>query len=58
MLTLEEFIEKARKKHGDKYDYGLIKEYKGGKQKVPIICKKHGVFYQRAEDHLFGHGCS
>ena len=57
-LTLEEFIEKARKKHGDKYDYSLIKEYKRGKQKVPIICKKHGVFYQRAEDHLFGHGCS
>lgn len=56
-LQVEEFIEKSKKKHGDKYDYSLITEYKKGKDKIPIICKKHGVFYQRAEDHLFGHGC-
>ena len=57
-LTLADFIEKAKQKHGNKYDYSLIKSYKNGKQKIPIICKKHGIFYQRVEDHLFGHGCS
>lgn len=57
-LTLDEFIKKATKKHNGKYDYSLIKEYRNGKDVVPIICKKHGVFQQRAEDHLAGHGCS
>jgi glutaredoxin len=56
-LTKEEFIEKAIAKHSDKYDYSLIEEYKGNKVKVPIICKKHGVFMQRPNDHLNGNGC-
>ena len=56
-LTKEEFIEKAIKKHGDKYDYSLIELYEGNKIKVPIICKEHGVFMQRPNDHLTGNGC-
>ena len=56
-LSVKDFIKKSKKKHGDKYDYSLIKKYTNGKEKVPIICKKHGIFYQRVEDHLFGHGC-
>lgn len=51
------FIDKASKLHDGKYDYSLIEEYLGGRQIIPIICPKHGVFYQRAEDHLNGHGC-
>lgn len=50
------FIEKARKIHGDKYDYSKV-EYKGNKVKVCIICPIHGVFWQRPNDHLSGHGC-
>lgn len=34
-LTTKEFIEKAKKKHGDKYDYSLV-EY--NKTKIKIIC--------------------
>jgi hypothetical protein len=45
-MTKEYFLEKARKVHGDKYDYSLVEfplPIREGK--VPIICKKHGVFY-------------
>lgn len=50
------FIEKARKIHGDKYDYSKI-EYNGNKSKVCIICSEHGEFWQRPNDHLTGYGC-
>lgn len=56
-LTLEEAIKKFVSVHGDLYDYSLIKEYEGNKIKVPIICKIHGVFYQRPNDHMHGMGC-
>ena len=54
--TTEKFIEKARKVHGDKYDYSLV-EYIGCMDKVKIICSKHGVFEQVASTHLSGSGC-
>lgn len=41
----KEFIKKSRKIHGDKYDYSLVK-YKTGKDKVIIVCNKHGEFLQ------------
>ena len=37
------FIEKAKTIHGDKYDYSKV-EYKSIKEKVCIICPKHGEF--------------
>lgn len=37
-LTTEEFIERAKDIHGDKYDYSLV-EYKTNRDKVKIICK-------------------
>ena len=52
----EEFIEKARKIHGDKFDYSLV-DYKGNKTKVKIICPTHGVFEQSPNAHLRGTGC-
>ena len=52
----EEFIEKARSIHGDKYDYSLI-NYISTKTKVTIICPEHGYFEQRASAHLYGQGC-
>ena len=45
-LTTEEFIKKAREVHGDKYDYSNV-EYVDAKTNVCIICKQHGVFWQR-----------
>ena len=56
-LTTEEFIERAKQIHGEKYDYSLV-EYNGYKEKVKIICPIHGVFEQISKDHLRGCGCS
>ena len=55
-LTQEEFINEARKVHGDKYDYSKV-EYKTKRDKICIICPKHGEFLQIAQSHLSGHGC-
>jgi len=54
--TTETFIEAAKEKHGDKYDYSLV-DYKGTDILVDIVCKKHGVFQQTAHAHLAGYGC-
>lgn len=56
LLTTEEFIEKARKVHGDKYDYSIT-VYKGRREKIDIICPIHGKFTQNAGKHLNGAGC-
>lgn len=50
-LTTEEFIERAKKVHGDKYDYSKV-EYKSAHEKVCIICPKHGEFWQEPDNHL------
>ena len=55
-LTTEEFINKAKDIHGDKYDYSKV-EYVNNKTKVCIICPEHGEFYQTPRDHLNGSGC-
>lgn len=54
--TTEEFIEKAKLIHGDKYDYSLVK-YKNKKTKIKIICKIHGIFEQLPFSHRRGNGC-
>jgi very-short-patch-repair endonuclease len=56
MNKTEEFIRKARLKHGDKYDYSKV-EYVSGKLHIIIICKTHGQFTQTAGSHLHGCGC-
>ena len=55
-MTTEEFILKARKVHGDKYDYSKV-TYMNSATKVCIICPEHGEFWQQASVHLLGHGC-
>ena len=55
-LTTEQFIEKTKSIHGDRYDYSLV-EYKNNKTKIKIICSKHGVFKQIPSNHLNGNGC-
>jgi hypothetical protein len=54
--TTSEFIEQARKFHGDKYDYSLV-EYINSRTKVKIICPEHGVFEQTPSSHK-GRGCN
>lgn len=55
-LTTSEFITKANRIHNDQYDYSLV-DYKRSSQKVIIVCKSHGVFEQRPNNHLQGKGC-
>ena len=49
--TTEQFIEDARKKHGDKYDYSKV-NYINNKTKVCIICPVHGEFWMTPQNHL------
>lgn len=42
--SLEQFIQDARKVHGDKYNYNEV-EYINSNTKVCIICPKHGEFW-------------
>lgn len=56
-LTKEEFVERARRRHGEKYDYSKT-EYKDSRLKVCIICPIHGEFWQTPKQHLKTHGCS
>lgn len=55
-LTNREFINKCKKVHGEKYDYSLCK-YTLSKNKVTIICPKHGPFSQEASHHKKGGDC-
>ena len=54
--SIKQFVEDARKKHGDKYDYSKA-EYKNAITKVCIICPTHGEFWQTPNSHLNGCGC-
>ena len=56
-MNTEEFIKKAREIHGDTYDYSKS-IYVRPKEKVCIICKEHGEFWQKPYNHLNGQGCS
>lgn len=55
-MTTDEFINKARQIHGDKYDYSQV-EYTTLNTKVHIICPKHGDFWMAPEKHLIGEMC-
>ena len=55
-ITINDFIEKAKKVHGNKYDYSKA-EYVNTKTKVCIICPEHGEFWQTPAKHLNGQGC-
>ncbi len=54
--TNEKFIQEAKIKHGDKYDYSNV-EYIDSLTEVIIICKIHGPFNQKPVKHLQGHNC-
>lgn len=58
--TLDEFIERSRIKHGEKYDYQLVDMNDAtntNNYHVNIVCKKHGVFSQSIYQHMNGVGC-
>ncbi len=56
ITNTEQFIEKAKQIHENKYFY-LKTIYVKSKQDVKILCLLHGEFEQRPDHHLKGHGC-
>ena len=48
------FIQLAQSLHGDRYDYRFVKIFKI-KEKICILCKKHGEFWQPADAHASSH---
>jgi hypothetical protein len=52
----EEFIQKARFVHGNRYDYNNS-VYFGYYHKIAIRCLQHGEFIQTRSNHLNGRGC-
>lgn len=50
--TVDEFISKAIKKHGDSYIYDKV-VYVNNKIPVIVVCKKHGQFNVRPDQHLY-----
>ena len=54
-LSQDEYISKAKAVHGNTYDYSLVR-YRHNKDKITIICPKHGPFQQEAAWHVNGHG--
>lgn len=56
-LTTQKFIDKAKHKHGDKYNYSNTSYGTSNVDKVEIICSEHGSFWQAPNSHLSGQGC-
>lgn len=56
--TIESLIDKFKSIHKDTYDYSKVELKSSVRQKVCIICRKHGEFYQEAFMHYSSqHGC-
>ena len=49
-LTTEQYIEKARSIHGDRYDYSRV-EYSHNRSRITIVCPEHGPFEMEAFRH-------
>lgn len=54
--TFEQFVEDARKVHGDEYEYN-DSNYVNSHTKIGITCPEHGEFMQTPTNHLNGNGC-
>ncbi len=51
IITTKKFIKKANIIHKNCYDYSKI-NYKNNKEKIEVICKKHGSFLIRPSAHI------
>lgn len=56
-MGIEEFIRRSKAFHGDKYDYSKS-IYTKARNKIEILCKRHGYFHQIASEHMCGKGCN
>ncbi len=57
IYTTQEFIRRAKRVHGDTYNYQKV-DFKHSRIPVEIICNRHGSFFQMPNKHLQQHGCS
>ena len=55
-LTIYNFIKRSSDIHNNFYNYSLV-DYKNNKEKVKILCPKHGEFEQEPRNHLSGQKC-
>jgi hypothetical protein len=53
-LTTAEFLSRALKIHGTRFDYSKV-VYKTSGDKIIIVCRRHGKFTQTPSNHI-GHG--
>lgn len=53
----EDFYKIVDKIHNGNYSYP-IKDFTGGKNYITIFCKRHGIFNQKAAEHIRGVGCN
>ena len=56
MLSLSDFIARAQKLYGNKYDYSKV-NYINTSTKVCIVCPEHGDFWITPNSFLNGHKC-
>jgi hypothetical protein len=55
--TTEEFVARARQRHGDRYDYSQS-DYVSQSTPIKVICPEHGAFFPTPKKHvLSGTGC-
>ena len=55
--TMEDYIEEAKHKHNNKYDYSQIIDLPKRDFDVSIRCLQHGIFNQSFHKHILGDGC-
>jgi very-short-patch-repair endonuclease len=57
-VSVNDFLLNAITHHGNSYGYDYVfEDYTKAASKVRIICPKHGIFLQQANDHGRGSGC-
>lgn len=58
-MDKDTFVNRAKIVHEDEFDYSLVNDnnFIDSKTKIPIICQKHGVFFQKPNNHLSGAKC-
>ena len=50
-IKLEEYIERYKKNHNNKYDYSLVTEI-NHRIKMKVVCPIHGIFEQLPYNHM------
>lgn len=51
-MLKKEIIEKGYELFHGKYNYSLLGDIKTKKEKFPVICPEHGIFYKTYESHI------